>query len=93
MYLRVVKIKGSADILPERSFNLTAVVLCLFGCRAIPTFWGQKVAKSPGTRKNQSARALLKNCFVKQYLSVAQALSLELAFCLTALRDLRGSAL
>ena len=56
-------------------------------------FGGQKVAKSPGTRKNQSARALLKNCFVKQYLSVAQALSLELAFCFTALRDLCGSAL
>ena len=56
-------------------------------------FGGQKVAKSPGTRKNQSARALLKNCFVKQYLSVAQALSLELAFCFTALRNLCGSAL
>ena len=71
----------------QQLFYLGAFVLCSFGCRALPTFGGQKVAKSPGTRKNQSARALLKNCFIKQYLSVAQALSLELAFCFKALRN------
>jgi hypothetical protein len=57
MYLRVVKIKVSADILLERSFNLTAVVLCLFGCRAIPTFWRPKSCKKPRhTEKSVSPR-------------------------------------
>jgi hypothetical protein len=38
-------------------FNLDAVVLCSFGCRAIPTFWRPKSCKKPRhTEKSVSPR-------------------------------------
>ena len=72
MYLRVVKIKGSADILLERSFNLTAVVLCLFGCRALPTFWRPKSCKKPRHTEKIFASAL---CSRRKVRSIGRALA------------------